>query len=228
MTSAFPSEVGGIDTYDKLIEYITRELARDDLSHRVPDWIRLTEIDLQRDCNLREQEYIEKGTFNQVDNFIDLPVDLLIPRMMRVFADNWYHLDIVSMDKWIDVASNGDLLGKERPLAAAHVGNRLYLAPTPNQPDDWELFYLGAIKQLSAKNQVNKILLNAPDCLIYGALLHSAPWIGDDQRIQLWGSLYSTYKESFKRMEWRSRTGGGTLRVRPDISVDDRHNIGGS
>jgi hypothetical protein len=56
--------------------------------------------------------------------------------------------------------------------------------------------------------------------------MHSAPYIGDDQRIQLWGTLYSQAKEDYRRFEWRSRTSGGPLRIRTDNAINDSHEIG--
>ena len=108
------------------------------------------------------------------------------------------------------------------------VGDRLYLAPAPGEADSYTFFYLGRLKPLSSSNVSNRILLDAPDCLLYGALMHSAPYIGDDARIALWGTLYGQAKEDYRRFEWRARTSGGPLRVRPDVSPADRHNIGGN
>jgi len=107
------------------------------------------------------------------------------------------------------------------------VGSELWLAPAPGGADEYTLFYLGRLKPLGPDNSTNRILKDAPDALLYGALMHSAPFIGDDQRIQLWGALYAQAKQDYKVLEWKARTSGGPLRVRPDHSVDDRHNIGG-
>jgi hypothetical protein len=107
------------------------------------------------------------------------------------------------------------------------VGDRLYLAPAPGA-DRYTLFYLGRLMPLSPSNSTNRILKDAPDALLYGALMHSAPYIGDDQRLQLWGTLYGQAKDSYKKMEWRSRTGGGPLQVRPDIIPSDVHSTGGN
>ena len=113
------------------------------------------------------------------------------------------------------------------PMAATLVGDRLMLAPTPGKADPYTLVYLARLLPLSSSNSSNRILKDAPDALLYGSLMHSAPYIGDDERTQLWGTLYTALKEDFKRLEWRARTSGGPLRVQPDNSADDRHNVGG-
>jgi hypothetical protein len=156
-----------------------------------------------------------------------MPEDMQIPRHLRIDTDPIRIVEIVSMDKFSGVREGASNIGSQQPFVATMVGDRLMLAGAPGAADPYTLFYLGRLLPLSSSNTTNRILKDAADALLYGALMHSAPYIGDDARIQLWGTLYSQAKEAYRRFEWKSRTSGGPLRVRPDISVDDRHNIGG-
>jgi hypothetical protein len=226
MTSATPPASGGIDTYSRLIAFIGNFLSRDDLADRIPDFIRLAEIDLQRDLELREGDKVQDNKSTVVgQDFIDLPEDLLEPRILRFNSDPIRLVEITSMDKWTSIRQTFSAISK--PMSATQVGQRLYLAPTPGEVVSYTLFYRARIMPLSANNQSNRVLKDAPDALIYGALVHAATYIGDDERIQMFGVMYSTFKESYKRLEWRSRTSGGPLRVRVDTGVDDRHSVGG-
>jgi hypothetical protein len=225
--SPTPVDAGGFDTYEKLLELIANFLGRNDMNERIPDFVRLVEADLSRGLNLREQETQKSGVFIEEQDYLDMPADLQIPRHLRIDTDPIRMVSIVSMDKFTGVRENAGNLGFPFPLAATMVGDRLYLAPGPKGADAYTLFYLGRLLSLSSSNTTNRILKDAPDALLYGALMHSAPYIGDDERLPLWGTLYGQAKEDYRRFEWRSRTSGGPLRVRPDFSVDDRHNIGG-
>jgi len=221
-----PPAPGGMDTYEKLVESVGLWLGRNDLSDQIPSFIGLVEADLSRSLNLRAQETFKEGKFVANQDYLDVPDDLQIPRHLRIDTDPIRIVDIVSMDKFSGIRENATHSGQTKPLAATMVGDRLYLVPTPSA-DPYTLFYLARLKPLSATNSTNRILKDAPDCLLYGALMHSAPFIGDDQRAQLWGTFYTQAKEDYRRFEWRARTSGGPLRVRPDFSPADRHNIGG-
>lgn len=225
--SPSPAVPGGIDTYEKLVEAVALWLGRNDLNEQIPSFIQLVESDLSRSLNLREQETQKKGTLVAGQDYLDMPEDIQIPRHLRIDSDPIRIVSIVSMDKFSGIREQAANAGVTHPSAATMVGDRLYLAPASSSADDYTLFYLGRLMPLSSSNSTNRILKDAPDALLYGALLHSAPYIGDDQRIALWGGLYGQAKEDYRRFEWRARTSGGPLRVRPDFSIDDRHNIGG-
>lgn len=49
---------------------------------------------------------------------------------------------------------------------------------------------------LGLDNQVNYVLTNHPDLYFYGSLLHSAPYLDDDQRLGTWASFYQNAVES--------------------------------
>jgi len=225
--SPTPADAGGMDTYEKLVEMVASYLGRNDLNERIPDFIRLTEADLSRGLNLRAQEEVKKGTLVAGQGYLDLPEDLQTPRLLRVDTDPMRLVSIVSMDKFAGINDSAASQGVNYPLAATIVGDKLYLAPAPQSADDYTLFYLARLMPLSSKNSSNRILRDAPDALLFGALMHSAPYIGDDERTVLWGTMYSQAKEAYRRLEWRARTSGGPLRIRPDFSVDDRHTVGG-
>ncbi len=224
MTS--PIQVGGWDTFEKVVQKVADTLGRSDLLGEIPDWITLVEKEMARDIPLRDSEFVEQFAFND-DNeeFIDLPINLLQLRHMRIDTNSPYSIDIVGIVKLNDIRTNGS--GGSLPFAGAHVGNRLYLAPTPKTDDKYTLTYRGTPVLLSHENPSNRILQDAPDLVYYGALLHSAPFIGDDARVQLWAGFYDRAKTSYKMLEHRNRTGGGPLRVRPDTSPLDQHSFRG-
>jgi hypothetical protein len=157
-------------------------------------------------------------------DYLDMPDDLQTPRYLRIDTEPIRNVKIVSMDNFTRIRDSHATY--PHPQVATMVGDRLMLAPAPSAADPYTLFYRGRLMPLSSSNSTNRILKDAPDALLYGALTHSAPYVGDDGRIQLWGALYSQAKEDYRRFEWRSRTGGGPLQIRPDISIDDRHKVG--
>ena len=56
--------------------------------------------------------------------------------------------------------------------------------------------YRLAITRLSETNAVNWLLNDHPDVYFYATLLHSAPYLDDDQRISVWAGLYGQIRDS--------------------------------
>jgi hypothetical protein len=57
----------------------------------------------------------------------------------------------------------------------------------------------------------NAVLATYPAIYIYGSLIHSAPFLRDDQRVQTWATLYNNAVEGANREHERSRTAGSRL-----------------
>ena len=89
-------------------------------------------------------------------------------------------------------------------------------APTPNATTDFELLYYQKLPALSSSNADNWLLLEAPDVYLYGALLHSAPYLADDQRVAVWAQLYGAAVQRLNQVSEDAMFSGSglTLKVR--------------
>jgi hypothetical protein len=103
----------------------------------------------------------------------------------------------------------------ECPLVACSFGLTLKLAPTPTTNLAYTLFYASGIPALSASNLTNWLTANGMDVLLYATLVESGPFIGNDERLAGWLQFYADRIGPLRQQEWRARTGGGTLAVRP-------------
>lgn len=68
--------------------------------------------------------------------------------------------------------------------------NHWIIAPTPDIDYTMEVIYYELPVLLDDENQVNWLTKYAPNALLYGALLESAPFLKDDQRIATWQAMY--------------------------------------
>lgn len=221
-----PIQAGGLNTFEQLVESIGDYLGRSDLRDQIPDFIKLVEKELERDIPLRDSEYVEDFAFDGNDTeYVELPDNLLELRHFRVNTARPYSINIVGIDKLNDIRTNGQ--AGTLPGAGSHVGSRLYLAPTPKTDTGYTIIYRGSLVGLSNENQSNRILKDAPDLLLYGALMHSAPFIAADDRMGMWSEMFNRAKNSFRMMEHRNRTGGGPLHIRPDTIPNDLHSFRG-
>jgi hypothetical protein len=74
------------------------------------------------------------------------------------------------------------------------------VAPTPDAPYEFEVTFYG-IPPLSSDNQSNWFTQNAPQALLYGSLLQSAPYLKNDERVVLWKSEFEGFLNSLKTEE---------------------------
>jgi hypothetical protein len=63
-------------------------------------------------------------------------------------------------------------------------------APTPNANLPIEISFYASPEFLSEENQTNLITEQYPQLLLYGTLMETAPFLKDDQRLQVWTTMY--------------------------------------
>ncbi|MBR52349.1 hypothetical protein CMK19_01100 [Candidatus Poribacteria bacterium] len=105
---------------------------------------------------------------------------------------------------------NSDALG--RPEFYAVVDGSFELFPTPDADYVVELVYYENIPDLAANN-TNWLLTNYPDAYLYGSLLHSSPYLQEDQRVAVWNTLYLNAVSAINLEGERARTSGSGRRI---------------
>jgi len=76
------------------------------------------------------------------------------------------------------------------PRYYRHSENQFEFCPSPDGSYGVELLYYQRIPALSDSNTTNWLLTEAPDAYLYGALIHSAPYLADDQRTAVWAQIF--------------------------------------
>jgi hypothetical protein len=106
--------------------------------------------------------------------------------------------------------------GYNAPTFYSLMNGAIELVPPPATGGDVEIemVYYGKITALSDSNTTNWLLLKAPDVYLYGALVHAAPFLMDDQRISVFGSFYSQRVEALNDESQKSLHSGSPLVAR--------------
>ena len=60
----------------------------------------------------------------------------------------------------------------------------------------------------------NWITLNAPDILLYGALMEAEPFIKNDERLGIWVNAYNSAVTKIQNSDAKDRHSGSAMRVR--------------
>jgi hypothetical protein len=182
-----------LDTYDGLKEAIADALMRDDLTSQIPLFIKLCESSNARNLRISEMETIATATL--VDGEVALPSDFI--EVIDLRGDNLYQ-------SWTPItpyqAQRDYPTGTGIPGHYTVIGNTLRTYPGGGE-DDVILTYYAKPQALDAGNQTNWLLTKAPDVYLYGSLKHSAPWLEDDARIQVWESLYQQALTEVRRTD---------------------------
>ncbi len=70
-----------------------------------------------------------------------------------------------------------------------------YIAPNPDYAYPFQLIYLG-LPLFNPENPTNFLTLRYPDLLFFGSMAQAMPFLKDDERVPVWGSMYKNALQS--------------------------------
>ena len=192
-----------ITTYDELKTAIADFLNRDDLTSTIPTFIDLAEAALNRDLRHWRNENRAIAPVNS--RYSALPSDFVEPIRMELSDDKTKVSLMSHYEMQTQREASNDKQGK--PLFYNITQGEIELFPTPDTTHNLEMYYYGKIPTLSASNTTNAVLTNFPDAYLYGSLVHTAPYLGDDQRTQVWAALYQSTIDAINRQSESAKQG---------------------
>lgn len=200
--------------YNDLQDAVASWLARDDLSVEIIDFIRLAEVRIQQELKLTYVDATTTGNFVADQNYIDIPADCLEVRTVTVDSSPPVVISIVTKELLPTIRNNES---GNTPYAGCQHGRKFELAPVPGDTTAYTMDYHGSITALTTGAPTSWLLTTHPNLYLYGALLEAEPFLANDPRMQTWERQFEKAAAALRRQEWRSRTGGGALIVRPDV-----------
>lgn len=202
-----------ITTYAELKTAIANWLNRDDLTSVIPDFISLAEADMDR--KVRHWRMEKRATVQLDDQYSRVPSDWLESIRFYLSGGDTYELRQTSHSDMINRRMNAANVAG-RPQYFTMSDGAFEIFPTPDTAYTAELLYYGRTAALSDSNTSNWVLEYAPDAYLYGALVHSAPYLVDDQRTQIWASLYQSAIDNVNMAsdKARSTTSGMRMSIR--------------
>jgi len=202
-----------INTFTTLKTAVADFLNRDDLTSAVENFIALAEAQINRDVRHWKMETRSSGQQSAGDEYSQVPADWMETIRFHVTDNGTSPLNLISRAAMSDKrASKEDATGT--PTHYTHADGQFQLYPTPSATTNTELLYYAKTTALSASNADNWLLLEAPDVYLYGALLHSAPYLGEDERIAVWAQMYSAAVQQLNTTSDKSRFSGSGLTMK--------------
>jgi len=176
-----------ISTYSELQTAVANWLDRTDLTARVPEFIALAEAQMNR--RLRVRQMVARAEAALASEFVEAPSDMLAPIQLALerSESDIRLLQYLAPERLLAEKVGGDSSGE--PELYSVVGGSLQLLPAPDATYTGELTYYGKIPPL-ASNATNWLLSAYPDAYLYGALVQAAPYLVDDERAVVWGTMF--------------------------------------
>lgn len=194
-------------TYIDLKSDIQSWLADDDLSSTVPVFIRLCEVQINRELSVLSQETtvelsVDVTQTPSVTNFVDLPSDFkeIVTISSPETLDN----------SALEYVSPSRMVAEDQPYFYSIKGDLIML---PTGVADIVLTYIAKFPELTDSVTTNWLTENAYDALLYGSLTHAEGFVMNDQRIPLWESAYRRAIDSINEVDDQARYSGNELRV---------------
>ena len=199
-----------ITSYSSLVSAIGDELNRADLSSVIPTWISLAEATFNR--MLRHRRMLCRATAELDTQFTALPPDFLEAKNIQLNTSPVASLEFVTLE-YADKLRREYVSGGT-PKFYTILGDTIEVVPTPSSAQTIELVYYKKITALSSTNTSNWVLAYHPDLYFYASLQHSAPYLKDDQRLDIWSVITSNLIDQINRESDVAEHSGATLKIR--------------
>jgi hypothetical protein len=209
-------------TYGALKTEVANWLNRADLTAQIPSFIELARVGFNTDADFRTREMTlrKTATLSAGDYRIALPTGWLDAINIQVTGAN-------GVSKKLEYVTPGDMDNARATQSMGYVistdtvpkyynimGSELEVTPTPGADCTFEMLYYAEIAAFSADSDTNWLLTKHPGAYLYGALMHAAPYVDDDARVQTWMAGYTAAVEGVKASDKRAMTSGGPLKRR--------------
>ena len=204
-----------LGTYTELKDAIADWLDRSDLTDRIPDFIALAEARINRELRIRPME-VRSTMYTTADQqYFQLPGGYIQMRNIQLNTNPTTPLEYITPEM-LDRLYGSSATGK--PRAYTLIGDEIQLAPIPDSAYQVEMAFYEKFTPLGDGSAgtvtSNWLTANAPDILLYGALMEAEPFIKNDERIPVWLNGYSNAIDKIQKQDQRDRHSGSAMRVR--------------
>jgi len=193
-------------TYSELQTSVAETLNRSDLTNAIPGFIALCEADMRR--RLRTRPVLGRATATLSAQYIAVPDDFGGTVAMRLTGTSpTANLQYVSPEKMAELEQS-TYTSSGQPVYFTIIGDEFKFLPSPDASYALEQTYYKSLDSLSDAVTTNWMLEDHPDAYLYGACIHSAPYLKDDARIGVWAGLYSEIIAAIKSEDTQANYAG--------------------
>lgn len=200
-----------IDTYDNLKLEIANYLDRDDLTDEIDTFIDIAEAEHRDTVRFREILVRAAITLADGDRTEPLPSDFAQAKYIR-FENPYISFQAKKYLPPLVQVTEAELTDMARSDTGhpKHfcIEERIEFDIEADQDYTGELLYYKTMTPLSTGSPSNELLVRAPDLYLYGALIASAPFLMNDERLDTWGKVYTRALDRVNGSERTNRRAG--------------------
>lgn len=206
-----------ITDFGTLKAHIADTLNRDDLTSVIPQFVEFAMADLNRKLRVRQQMVRAQGNVFSGNDKIRLPANFLAMRNIQVNTDPIRGLEYATPERMDELRQSYNGGANGEPVYYTVMGDNIFVVPTPDGTYQLEIGYYRDIPVLASDSDTNFVITDHPDLITYGSLMHSAPYLQDDSRLQVWATLYSTALEATMEANKRALFSGSRQSNKPKM-----------
>tara|TARA_Y100000996_G_scaffold408196_1_gene386880 strand:+ start:451 stop:1071 length:621 start_codon:yes stop_codon:yes gene_type:complete len=200
-----------LTNYTELQTSIAEFLNRDDLTAKIPDFIVLAEA--QMNAELRHWRMEKRATASLDSQYTAVPDDFIQPVRFSIIGSTISSLSQTDSKTITDLrTANNNPSG--RPTEYTILDGSIEVYPIPDTTYTLELLYYEKLDALNSGNTTNWVLTTYPNAYLYGSLLHSAPYLMEDQRINTWATFYQKAIDDINSEAVNSKTAAAGRRIK--------------
>jgi len=207
----------GLSTYTELQATIADTLNRSDLTTQIVDFITLLENELDRHPAVE---------FEKTANLTLTASPHVLPSDLRELTSLYYDdsvrkgpIDLTSPERLAVYKRQLGLTGYPRYAAVTVNGTELLLSPEPDQSYVVKSQYITQLDRLGGSTPSNWVLDDHSDLYLYGSLLHSAPFLKDDNRAPMWKAFKDEGLAQLDSLVRRRKWSANTATTRPPRAI---------
>lgn len=203
-----------LTNYDGLLLSVQRWLERDDLTERIPDFVRLAEARFRRQLVMPDMEVQVPLTPAAT---VPLPIDFDSIRALGI--PGYPAMDQLSLADFYALPNdaNGNPTTGQ-PYKMAIVAGKFAFWPVADKAYSALLTYRANLPALSIATQTNWLLAKHPDLYLFGTLLHAEFYGWNDARLPIIKGEVDEILTEITISGTRKRYGAGPLTMKPAIS----------
>ena len=196
--------------YTTFVATVANYLGRDDLTSVIPDFVELAQERISRDLRVQEMLKVSTATTTAGDATISFPADFLELREIHIDGTPVYTLEYQTPDKFF---RNEKTHLSGVPTFFTMLGAEFQFAPVPDGTQTVQILYYAKPDFISATQASNVYLAYFPDALLYATLAEAEPYLMNDERVQVWATLYDRAIANIKTNDKGATFSSATLNV---------------
>jgi hypothetical protein len=201
-----------ITNYGELKSAVGDFLNRSDLTSVIPTFVDFAEAEFNRILRIRQM--VDRAEDVIDSRFSAVPADFLEAKDLVIVTGNPVTPLEFATQQEIAQLRNTTITSAGKPRYFSVVGGQFEFLPTPDAEYSLEMTYYANITPLANDSDTNWLLTAYPDLYLYTSLMHSAPYLKDDERIAIWANLAQKAKSELVESDQSASYAGSTPRIR--------------